>query len=295
MCPNGAIIKVSRGYRGLYKHMLKFSPDLVEFLKHKALWVREETLKMHNIAPETRLASSLSDVEIFVVLYYCKILNYDSRDIQCEQRDRFIVSKGHGAVSLYPILADVGYFEKDELEQICKENSMLGSIPDNVPGLETINGSLGHGPGVGCGIALALKRKKINAKVFVLTGDGELNEGAIWEAIMFASHHKLNNLLLIVDNNGMSMLDYQKNIIDLEPLDEKFKAFNWKVKVVDGHNVEELFVALKDLKEDKSIYPKVLIANTKKGKGVPGLEMTPLCHIKSLRKEEIDDILMSLK
>lgn len=275
--------------------MLEFSQDLVGFLKHKALWVRRETLKLHNIAPETRLASSLSDVEIFVVLYYCKILNYDSQNVRWEQRDRFIVSKGHGAISLYPILADVGYFGRDELERICQENSMLGSIPDNVPGIETINGSLGHGPGVGCGIALALKRKKINAKVFVLVGDGELNEGAIWEAIMFASHHKLNNLLLIVDNNKMSMLDYQKNIIDLEPLDEKFKTFNWKVKAVDGHNVEELYAALKDLKEDESAHPKVLIANTKKGKGVPELEMVPLCHIKSLKKEEIDNILMRLK
>jgi transketolase len=269
--------------------------DLFKFLKQKALWVRQETLKIHKIAPGTRLASSLSDVEIFAVLYYGGILNFDSRNIHWEDRDRFIVSKGHGAISLYPILADLDFFSKEELKKVCKENSFLGSIPDNIPGFETINGSLGHGLGVACGIALALKRKAINAKVFVLSGDGELFEGAVWEAIMFASHHKLNNLLLIVDNNKISMLDYCKNIIDLEPLEEKFKAFNWKVKTVDGHNIEELYVALKGFKKSTSNQPKVIIANTRKGKGVPQLETDPLCHIKSLREDEVDKILKELK
>ncbi len=269
--------------------------DLIEFLKEKALWVRRETLKIHKIAPQTRLASSLSDVEIFVVLYYGGVLNFDSKNTHWEGRDRFIVSKGHGAISLYPILADLGFFSKEELKNVCKEDSMLGSIPDNVPGFETINGSLGHGLGVACGIALALKRKKLNANVFVLMGDGELNEGSVWEAIMFASHHKLNNLLLIVDNNKISMLDYCKNIIDLEPLEEKFNAFNWKGETVDGHNIEELYVALNDFKNSENNQPKVLIANTKKGKGVPQLEADPLCHIKSLREDEIEKILTEMK
>jgi transketolase len=274
---------------------MKPDTDLFKFLKQKALWVRQETLKIHKIAPGTRLASSLSDIEIFVALYYGGILNFNPKNIHWEDRDRFIVSKGHGAISLYPILADLGFFSKEELKRVCREDSFLGSIPDNIPGFETINGSLGHGLGVACGVALALKRKGINAKVIVLSGDGELFEGAVWEAVMFASHHKLNNLLLIVDNNKISMLDYCKNIIDLEPLEEKFNAFHWNVETVDGHNIEELYVALNDLKKGAGNQPKVLVANTKKGKCVPQLETDPLCHIKSLREDEVDKILKELK
>lgn len=266
--------------------------ELFEILKEKAQWVRRETLKLHKRAPETRVASSLSDIEIFVVLYYGGILSYDSQNVQAEDRDRLIISKGHGAVSLYPILADLNFFDKGELDKIGGEDSFLGVIPDtSVPGFETINGAVGHGLGVACGIALALKRKSLDKKVFVLSGDGELNEGAVWEAIMFASYHKLNNLILIVDNNKMSMLGYQKDILGLEPLQEKFGAFGWKWRTADGHNVEQLFTALNNLKNDDSSQPRVLIANTRKGKGIPRLENDPLCHVKSLKGDEIDSIL----
>src|SRR6266702_4947277 len=156
--------------------------ELLAHLQQKALWVRKETLRLHGLAPETRVASSLSDVEIFVALYYGKILKYDPQKTQWKERDRFIISKGHGSISLYPILADVGYFDPKELDQICCEGSFLGGIPDTmIPGYETINGSLGHGLGVACGMALALKRKKSAATVFVLLGDGELYEGSVWE------------------------------------------------------------------------------------------------------------------
>lgn len=272
------------------------SKNPIEFLKEKALWVRRETLNIHKIAQETRLASSLSCVEIFVVLYYGKILNYDPSNIRWDGRDRFIISKGHGAISFYPILADLGYFDKQELSKVCKEGTFLGGIPDSIiPGFETINGSLGHGLGVACGISLALKRKNKNEKVFVLLGDGELNEGSIWEAVMFAGEHKLDNLIVIVDNNKICMLDYCKNILDIEPLGEKFKVFGWDVKTVDGHDVSQLLSALADLKDANSNKPKVLIANTVKGKGVPGLETDSLCHIKNLRPEEIDKIVAGLQ
>lgn len=263
--------------------------NLFNLLKAKALWVRKETLKIHKIAPEIRIASCLSDVEIFVVLYYGKILNFNPKNIKWKERDRFIVSKSHGAVSLYPILADLGFFSREELEKVCGCNSLLGSIPHcSIPGFETINGSLGHGLGVGCGMAIALKKRNIEARVFVLVGDGELYEGANWEAIMFAAHHNLGNLILIVDNNKICMLDYCKNIIDLEPMDKKFKAFNWKVKIINGHSLKDIYYGLKALKRDRCQRPKVLIANTQKGKGVPELENNPLCHIRSLSKEEID-------
>lgn len=265
------------------------------FLKEKAGWARKETLNIHKISPETRLASSLSDVEIFTALYYGGILKFDPKNPQWEERDRFIISKGHGAISLYPILADLGFFNKTELKKVGQTGSFLGGIPDTmIPGFETINGALGHGLGVACGAAFALKRKNSDSKLFVLTGDGELFEGAVWEAVMFASHHKLNNLILIVDSNKISMLDYCKNIIDLFPLEEKFKVFGWKTATVDGHSMEEVYNALKALKEEKSDCPGVLIANTVKGKGVPRLENDVLCHIKSLKGDEIDEIIKEM-
>lgn len=268
----------------------------VEFLKEKALWVRQETLLIHKIAQETRLASSLSDVEIFVVLYYGKILKFDPTNIRWENRDRFIISKGHGAISLYPILADLGYFDKQELNKVCKEGSFLGGIPDPiVPGIETINGSLGHGLGVACGISLALKRKNRDEKVFILIGDGELYEGSVWEAIMFAGHHKLDNMILIIDNNKVCMLEYCKKILDLEPLDEKLKVFNWNVEIVDGHDIDQLYNALTSFKVDRNDKPKVLIANTIKGKSIPSLEIDSLSHIKVLKEDEIDTIIEELK
>lgn len=272
------------------------SNNLIEFLREKALWVRKETLNIHRIARETRLASSLSCVEIFVVLYYGKILNYNSSNIKWDGRDRFIISKGHGAISLYPILADLGYFDKKELSKVSKEGSFLGGIPDFIiPGFETTNGSLGHGLGVACGISLALKRRKKSEKVFVLLGDGELYEGSIWEAIMFAGYHKLDNLIVIIDSNKVCMLDFCKNVLDLEPLDEKLKAFKWDVRAVDGHDVNQLYNTLMTLKKNESNKPKVLIANTLKGKGIPGLENDSLSHIKSLNSEEIDEVIEKLQ
>lgn len=267
-----------------------------EFLKDKARWVKKETFKIHKSAPETRLASSLSAVEIFTVLYYGKLVKFDPKNINWESRDRFIISKGHGAISFYPVLADSGFFPKENLNNVCKEGSILGGIPDPViPGFETINGSLGHGLGVACGIALALKKKGRKETVFVLMGDGELNEGSVWEAIMFAGARGIDNLILIVDNNKVSMLDFCKNIIDLSPLDKKFEAFKWDVKSVDGHNVEELYNALKSFKETARGLPKVLIADTVKGKGVPRLEVDPLSHIKNLRLEEAEALITDLE
>ncbi|MEK7451431.1 MAG: 1-deoxy-D-xylulose-5-phosphate synthase N-terminal domain-containing protein, partial [Patescibacteria group bacterium] len=146
-----------------------------------------------------------------------------------------------------------------------------------------------------CGTAIALKIKKSDSKVFVLMGDGELFEGAVWEAIMFAGHHKLNNLILIIDNNKISMLDYCRNIVDLSPLEEKFKIFGWETGVIDGHNMESVYNSLKNLKEKKSDKPEVLIADTIKGKGVPQLENDVLCHIKSLKEEEITKAIGELK
>jgi transketolase len=269
--------------------------ESIDYLKNKAVWVKKELLKIHKIAPGIRIASSLSCVEILTTLYYGKILHCDSQNIYWDQRDRFIISKAHGSVSFYPILADLGYFGIEQLALVGKSGGILADIPDcSIPGYETVNGSLGHGLGVACGISLALKRKQRKEKVFVLLGDGELFEGSVWEAIMFASHHKLNNLILIIDNNKICMLDYCKKIINLEPIEDKFKVFGWQTTVVDGHNIPNLYDVLTDAKESSIEKPKVIIANTVKGKGVPRLEKDSLCHIKALSAEEIDKLLLEV-
>lgn len=269
----------------------------IQLLKDKSKFIRCETLRIHKLAPETRVASSLSPIEIFVSLYYGDILNFNPKDPRDESRDRFIISKGHGSISMYPLLADVGFFDKKEIDNVCTNGSFLGGIPDPIiPGYETVNGSLGHGLGVGCGMAVALKTKQKKQNVVVLTGDGELNEGSNWEAIMFAPQHNLDNFTLIVDYNKVSMLDFSKNIINMNSLNDKFKAFNWKVyEVIDGHDVEEVSSTLKEAINDRDNKPKVVIVNTIKGKGVPFLETHSLSHILSVKPEDIDTLIEEIQ
>lgn len=261
-------------------------------LSDKAQWVWRETLKIHRRAPETRLASSLSVIEIFVALYYGGIVRFNPDCPWDEQRDRCIISKGHGSICMYPILADLGFFALSELERVCQVGSFLGGIPDPViPGYETVNGSLGHGLGVGTGIALGLKAKKSDRQVFVVTGDGELHEGANWEALMFASHHGLDNLHLIVDDNKISMLDYTMNIVSHGSLIKRLQAFGWDCTEVDGHDVSAVQDALSEMKSQSLGKPKALIAHTKKGLGIPSIENAALCHIMNPKREELDLLL----
>jgi transketolase len=262
----------------------------IDTMTAKAHWVWSETLRMHRLAPETRVASSLSAVEIFTALYYGGLLAHNGADPRWERRDRLIVSKGHGSICLFPILADRGYFDMTELDRICKEGSFLGGIPDTIiPGYETINGSLGHGIGVGCGMALALKRKGSASHIYVVAGDGEFCEGSMWEGIMFAAHHRLDNLTLIIDNNKLCMLDRCENIMTVEPFDLRFQAFGWQTERVDGHDMAALHAALAGLKQRGATgRPAVLIADTVKGRGVPELENDALCHIRTLTPAEID-------
>jgi transketolase len=263
---------------------------MAALLRRQAARVRRETLRLHKLAPETRVASSLSDVEIFVALYYGRLLRFRPADPRWEGRDRLIVSKGHGGISLFPVLADLGFFDKAELERIGRTGGILGGIPDEVPGFETINGSLGHGPGVAAGMALALRNKRSAANVVVLTGDGEIFEGAVWEAVMFAGHHRLDNLLLIVDRNKLSMLGPTREIVDLSPVADKFRAFGWNAVTADGHDPVKLRCALARLLAERAGKPKVLVAETVKGKGVAGLEKDPLCHIRTLTPEQVDEL-----
>ncbi|MDQ3186757.1 MAG: transketolase [Pseudomonadota bacterium] len=266
---------------------------LCERLSEKARWVWEETLRIHRRSPETRVASSLSPIEIFVVLYYGGFLRQDTANPRWAGRDRCIISKGHGSLCMYPILADLGYFPMEELQKVCQEGSFLGGIPDPViPGYETVNGSLGHGAGVGSGMALALKRLKKNQTVYVVTGDGELHEGSNWEAFMFAAQHGLDNLTVIVDNNQISMLGPTDEIVSHRNLRNKFAAFGWAARdVPDGHSVTAIGEALLECQHDHSGKPKVVIVNTRKGNRVPGLENAPLSHVTAIKPDLVDQLL----
>lgn len=263
-------------------------------LAGKAQWVWRETLRLNQRAPETRVASSLSPIEIFVALYYGGVVRFDAKNPLVNWRDRCIISKGHGSICMYPILADLGFFPIEELNRICEAGSFLGGIPDPViPGYETVNGSLGHGLGVGGGVALALKRIKSESSVFVVAGDGELHEGANWEAIMFASHHRLDNVNLIVDDNSISMLGRTENIVSHGSLLDRLVSFGWHCEEVDGHDVEAVQTALLRFKSHAEGKPKALIAKTVKGRGVPAFENADLCHVMTLKPEIIDNLLGS--
>lgn len=261
-------------------------------LCEKAAWVRCETLRLHRRCPETRIASSLSCVELFTALFYSGVLRFHPRDPCWPERDRLVVSKGHGSISLYPVLADLGFFPRAELARVGQEGALLKVIPDPaIPGYETLNGSLGHGLGVGCGMALALRNERPGCRVFVVVGDGELNEGSMWEALMFAGHHRLDNLVLVVDRNGACLLDFCENVLALDPLAEKFRSFGWEASVVDGHDVDALAAVLAAARAGGSGRPRAVVATTVKGKGVARLESDPLSHVRVLTPGEIDVLL----
>ena len=258
----------------------------------KAHWVWRETLAIHRRVPETRLASSLSSIEIFVALYYGGVLRFDPANPLAGMRDRCVISKGHGSICMYPILADLGFFPKEELLKVCHSGGILGGIPDPIiPGYETINGSLGHGLGVATGMAFGLNRKDSDRSVFVVTGDGELHEGANWEAIMFAAQHKLDHLNLIVDNNQISMLGFTDDIISQASLRDRLSSFGWECYEADGHDVMAVQKLLLQMKKTFNQKPKALIAKTLKGHGVPGLENAALSHIINPKPELLDELL----
>ena len=263
-----------------------------QVLRDKSHWVWRETLAIHRRAPEARLASSLSPIEIFVALYYGGVLRFDAREPLAAMRDRCVISKGHGSICMYPILADLGFFPPEALLHVCENGSFLGGIPDPlIPGYETVNGSLGHGLGVATGMALGLRRRGFANSVFVIVGDGELHEGANWEAIMFAAHHRLDNLHVIVDNNRTSMLGHTDDIVAHGSLTDKFRAFGWDSREVDGHDAAELQSALLVQKAGGTGRPSLLVAQTIKGRGVPGLENMPLSHIMNPKPATLDALL----
>jgi len=254
-------------------------PEKIDKLKKKANWLRSQVLEMIAAAGKGHIGGAFSCADILVTLFYAEILRLKPSQPNWPKRDRFLLSKGHSAAALYVILADLGFFLVSELSVYQKEGCILSGHPyRGIPGIEADTGSLGHGLGIGAGLALAAKMSKEDYLTIVLMGDGECNEGSVWEAGMFSAAHKLNNLIGIVDKNGLCATDFIKNCTDIDPLDEKWKAFGWDVVVLNGHSFEQLTQALTGLRERKSSKPLMIIAETIKGKGVSFMENNPGWH-----------------
>ena len=250
--------------------------------------VRKEIVEMIYTAKSGHPGGNLSAVEIMSTLYLKCMKHFPDWDNNPEfiNRDRFILSKGHASACLYSVLANCGYFSPEELLTFRQLGTRLQGHPSvkHLKGIEVSTGSLGQGLSIACGVALGLKLDKINSTVYVYMGDGELQEGSIWEGVMNAAHHKLDNLVAFVDRNNLQIDGNTDDIKNLSPLDEKFKAFGWDCITIDGHNPAEIYNAVQMAKQN--IKPTVIIANTIKGKGVSFMENNVGWHGKAPNKDE---------
>ncbi|MDA4111711.1 MAG: transketolase [Thaumarchaeota archaeon] len=238
---------------------------------------------------------SLSAVELLVALYY-SVMRHDPKNPKWPDRDRFILSKGHAAPLLYSILAQQGYFPIEQLKTLRKINSMLQGHPDTkkTPGVEMCAGSEGVGLSVAIGEALAARIDKKDYRVFVMMGDGEMEEGQIWEAAMCASKYGLGNITAVVDRNGIQQDGLTEQIMPIEPLNSKWKAFNWNVLEVDGYDFNQILGAFEKARQMRN-RPTVIIAHTTKGKGVEFMEWSPEYHGKVPDRETVNRIIKDMK
>jgi transketolase len=241
-------------------------------------------------------STSLSMVELLTVLYFGGVLRYDPDDPRDPERDRFILSKGHGAPGLYAVLAEAGYFPVEDLQTLRRLGSALEGHPNmcRLPGVEASTGSLGQGLSIGIGHALAARLEGREYRVYVMVGDGESEQGQIWEALMYAGTHELDNLTLLIDRNRYQQTDAVAEIQVLDPLDQRLKSFGWAVSEIDGHSLDEVAGAFEWARATRSA-PQAIIANTVKGKGVSLLESTPgKWHGKPIPPDEEDKALAEI-
>lgn len=267
--------------------------EFIKRLEEKAKKVRRHVVNMIYEAGSGHPGGSLSSVDILTALYFYT-MHHDPSKPKWVGRDRFILSKGHAAPALYAALAEAGYFPIKELMSLRKIGSMLQGHPDKrVPGVEISSGSLGQGLSIASGLALAAKLDNKDYRVFALLGDGECDEGQVWEAAIFASHFKLDNLTAIVDRNGLQIDGPTEKIMCLEPIVEKWRAFGWHVSEIDGNKMTEIIGALNEAKITSG-RPTVIIANTLKGKGVSFMEGINAFHGKTPSKEEMKIALQEL-
>ena len=256
--------------------------------------IRKEIVTMIHKAKSGHPGGSLSAVEILTALYFDE-MNIDPSNPKMEDRDRFILSKGHAAPVLYATLAERGYFSEDELSNFRKFGSMLQGHPDmnKIPGVEMSTGSLGQGFSAACGMAMASKLDSAPWNVYVLLGDGEIQEGIVWEAAMSASHYKLDNLIVFLDYNGLQIDGSTEDVMNVDPIEGKFKAFGWNVITIDGHDYDQIFAAL-DMAKSTVGKPTMIIAKTVKGKGVSFMENEAKWHGSAPSDSDLRQALLDL-
>ncbi|MBM3154013.1 MAG: transketolase [Chloroflexi bacterium] len=266
-------------------------PELEKMARH----LRRHVVSMIATAGSGHPGGSLSAADIVTALYF-KVLRHNPQNPHWPDRDRFILSKGHAAPILYAVLAECGYFPIEELSTLRQLGSRLQGHTDRnlTPGVEMSAGSLGQGLSIGIGIALAGSLDKRDYHVYALLGDGECDEGQVWEAAMFAAHHKVDNLTAIIDYNAIQLDGRVCDIMGLEPLAEKWHAFNWHVLEIDGHNMNQILEALKKARDFKG-KPTVIVAHTIKGKGVSFMENNVDFHGKAPSAQELETALKELE
>ena len=265
---------------------MKITDETIEDLKVKANNIRKSVIEEVYSAASGHPGGSLSAADILTVLYFNQ-MNIDPKDPKNENRDRFVLSKGHASPVLYATLAERGYFPKEELKSFRKLGSMLQGHPDmkGVPGVDMTTGSLGQGLSAANGMALASKLDSKGYRVYVLLGDGEIQEGQVWEAAMTSSHYNLDNICVIVDNNNLQIDGAVTDVMNVYPIDKKFESFGFEVFTVDGNNIDELISAFEKAKTVKG-KPTAIVAKTIKGKGVSYMENQAGWHGKAPKEEE---------
>ncbi len=263
-------------------------------LEEKCLAIRRDIVESVHRAGSGHPGGSLSAVEILVALYYHK-MNIDPKNPKWEDRDRFILSKGHGAPALYAILADKGYFDRSELWKLRRADGILQGAPGyKTPGIDMSSGSLGQGMSVAVGMALAGRMQGRSYKTYVMLGDGEIQEGIVWEAFMAAAHYRLGNLVAILDDNHVQMCGPTCDILGVGDLKRKLEAFDWRVVHIDGHDLKAVVGTLDALENAPTGQPVMILADTVKGKGVSYMEGTAVWHGGAPNAEQFEQAMCEL-
>ena len=267
----------------------------IDRLTDRARFIRTETVRLTRIAGAGHYSAVFSCAELLAVLYYAQ-LRLDPTRPRWPERDRFVLSKGHAAIGLYPVLADLGYFPAGELDSYTRLGSPFGDHPDmkKIPGVDFSSGSLGHGLSISVGMALAGRLSGADYRTYCLLGDGELAEGQVWEAAMSAGHFRLGNLVAVVDANQLCIDGFVRDVMNAEPIEQRFAAFGWQTRRVDGHDLNALLDVFAGLHADPDGPPQLIVADTIKGRGVARMELSTEWHVGNLVGADYDDVMAEL-
>ncbi|MBT6204098.1 MAG: transketolase [Alphaproteobacteria bacterium] len=267
-----------------------------EFLEDRAKFIRLETVRLTKIAGAGHYSSTFSAAELLAALYYAQ-MRINPAEPDWSERDRFVLSKGHIAIGLYPVLADLGFYDADLLEDYTRLGSAFGDHPDmkKITGVDFSSGSLGHGLSVSLGMALSARMQGNDSRIYCMMGDGELNEGQVWEAAMSAGHFGCQNLIAIVDRNKLCIDGSTEEIMSVEPLTDRFASFGWNVQRIDGHDLDAIMGAFDALPAGNKGKPQMIIADTVKGRGVQMMEMSLNWHVGNLVGADYDAVIEEIK